>query len=49
MFFVEPPDGWWPQDTEVHKILAFLEKKGVDLAAARKKAAPIRARRWQPD
>ncbi len=42
MFFVEPPHGWRPQHTEVHKILAFLEKKGVDMAAARKKAAPMR-------
>ncbi len=49
MAYVGPRDGWRPQDTEVHKVLAFLEKKGVDMAAARKKAAPIRERRWQPN
>ena len=38
MAYVGPRDGWRPQDTEVHKVLAFLEKKGVDMAAARKKA-----------
>ena len=36
MAYVEPRDGWRPQHTEVHKILAFLEKKGVDMAAGPK-------------
>ena len=47
MALAENPDGRSPRDDEVRKIIAFLEKRGIDMAAARKKAAPERERRRQ--